>query len=108
MQVSVAQHGGCDCYMQLSHLSQAPNSPACHCGILMPVAAMTSPHFLVSACIIASISSGELPATSRPCAVMRELNLGSATAFLSSCDSTSTTFLGVLAGASSPNQPVSS
>jgi hypothetical protein len=28
-----------------------------HCGILAPVAVMTSLHFLVSACISASISS---------------------------------------------------
>src|SRR5262249_26689576 len=79
-----------------------------HCGTLAPVAAMTSLHFLVSAVITASISSDELPTTSKPCSLRRSLNLPSATAVLTSLASRSTTGCGVLAGASSPNHPLSS
>src|SRR5262249_26030448 len=74
-----------------------------HCGTLAPVAAMTSLHFLVSAVITASISSDELPTTSKPCSLRRSLDLPSATAVLTSLASRSTTGCGVLAGASSPN-----
>src|SRR5215469_2389247 len=87
---------------------RAPDSRRDHCGILAPVAAMTSAHFLVSACMIVRISADELPNTSSPCSVRRSFNLASATAFLTSLTSRSTTLAGVLAGASNPNQPASS
>jgi len=58
--------------------------------------------------ISAVISADELPTISSPWAIMGSLNAPSATALRTSCVNRSSTSCGVFAGATMPNQPVSS